>query len=369
MRYLIDECLGTWGYNEDFSAANKTMTRSGKIVPTPSEKENEVLRKLKQNNNYNPVDFNCSPKEAKFFVIKSYSEDDIHRSIKYKIWCSTERGNRKLNECYGRFHNKGPIYLMFSVNGSGHFCGVAEMKSFVDLETQQKVWSQSKWKGSFDVEWIFVKDVPNSQLRHIRLENNENKPVTNSRDTQEIPFEKGKLILKVFHKYEHETSLFDDFSHYESRELEANAGTAAGEGDLQNTLGCSAVGLDNTLVAYQPLSNAAVPGSNGEANALGDEGTESSTVCITGQVSNSLLVPAAPHVAEGASDTNGAIAVAPTSNRDNINPSSATENSRTLTNTSNCSQLNSSSFDNSCPAPPSLMSQSTNVPSIESVAP
>ena len=34
------------------------------------------------------------------------------------------------------------------------------------------------------MKWIYVKDVPNSQLRHIRLENNENKPVTNSRDTQ-----------------------------------------------------------------------------------------------------------------------------------------------------------------------------------------
>ena len=38
--------------------------------------------------------------------------------------------------------------------------------------------------GKFNVKWIYVKDVPNSQLRHIRLENNENKPVTNSRDTQ-----------------------------------------------------------------------------------------------------------------------------------------------------------------------------------------
>jgi YTH domain-containing family protein len=28
--------------------------------------------------------------------------------------------------------------------------------------------------------------VPNPQFRHIILENNENKPVTNSRDTQEV---------------------------------------------------------------------------------------------------------------------------------------------------------------------------------------
>jgi hypothetical protein len=36
--------------------------------------------------------------------------------------------------------------------------------------------------------------VPNAALRHIRLENNENKPVTNSRDTQEVPVEKGRQV-------------------------------------------------------------------------------------------------------------------------------------------------------------------------------
>ena len=65
-----------------------------------------------------------------------------------------------------------------------------------------------------------MKDVPNGQLRHIRLENNENKPVTNSRDTQEVPPEKGKQVLKTIHSYKHTTSIFDDFNHYEKRQEE-----------------------------------------------------------------------------------------------------------------------------------------------------
>jgi hypothetical protein len=36
------------------------------------------------------------------------------------------------------------------------------------------------------VKWHVIKDIPNGVLRHITLENNENKPVTNSRDTQEV---------------------------------------------------------------------------------------------------------------------------------------------------------------------------------------
>ena len=112
------------------------------------------------------------------------------------------------------------MYLYFSVNGSGHFCGMAEMTSAVDMSATLSVWSQDKWRGQFTVKWIYVKDVPNAALRHIRLENNENKPVTNSRDTQEVPAEKGRQVLKILHTYRHETSIFDDFTHYEKRQAE-----------------------------------------------------------------------------------------------------------------------------------------------------
>uniref|UniRef100_A0A3P9IB44 YTH domain-containing family protein n=1 Tax=Oryzias latipes TaxID=8090 RepID=A0A3P9IB44_ORYLA len=179
-----------------------------------------VLEKLRASHSYNPKDFDWNLKNARVFIIKSYSEDDIHRSIKYSIWCSTEHGNKRLDSAFRAMNGKGPVYLLFSVNGSGHFCGVAEMRSPVDYGTSAGVWAQDKWKGKFDVDWLFVKDVPNSQLRHIRLENNDNKPVTNSRDTQEVPMEKAKQVLKIIATYKHTTSIFDDFSHYEKRQEE-----------------------------------------------------------------------------------------------------------------------------------------------------
>ncbi|XP_037551375.1 YTH domain-containing family protein 2 [Nematolebias whitei] len=190
------------------------------VVPVVPSEPHPVLEKLRMVNNYNPKDFDWNLKQGRVFIIKSYSEDDIHRSIKYNIWCSTEHGNKRLDAAYRSLSGKGPLYLLFSVNGSGHFCGVAEMRSPVDYNTSAGVWSQDKWKGRFDVRWIFVKDVPNSQLRHIRLENNENKPVTNSRDTQEVPLDKAKQVLKIIAGYKHTTSIFDDFSHYEKRQEE-----------------------------------------------------------------------------------------------------------------------------------------------------
>jgi hypothetical protein len=103
---------------------------------------------------------------------------------------------------------------------------MAEMMSPLDYEHQTDVWHMSnKWQGKFEVKWIYVKDVPNQQFRNIRLENNENKPVTNSRDTQEIPYEKGKLMLKTLHMYRHKTSIFDDFQYYESKQAEETTTT------------------------------------------------------------------------------------------------------------------------------------------------
>jgi hypothetical protein len=46
---------------------------------------------------------------------------------------------------------------------------------------------QHTWKGTFRLRWLMVKDVPNSYLRHITLANNNHKPLTHSRDTQEVP--------------------------------------------------------------------------------------------------------------------------------------------------------------------------------------
>ncbi|XP_052823490.1 YTH domain-containing family protein 2 isoform X2 [Octopus bimaculoides] len=214
-------------YNNSAPSGNSSppsanVGNAGSLNGPPSSPSlpHPVLEKLRSVNQYNPKDFNLNPKGARFFIIKSYSEDDIHRSIKYNIWCSTEHGNKRLDGAYREREGKGPVYLFYSVNGSGHFCGMAQMMSPVDYSTNSGVWAQDKWKGQFEVKWIYVKDVPNSQLRHIRLENNENKPVTNSRDTQEVPPEKGKQVLKILHNFRHSTSIFDDFGHYEKRQEE-----------------------------------------------------------------------------------------------------------------------------------------------------
>ncbi|KAG0493962.1 hypothetical protein HPP92_004956 [Vanilla planifolia] len=104
------------------------------------------------------------------------------------------------------------------VNASGQFCGVAEMIGQVDFNKNMDFWHQDKWNGYFPVTWHIIKDIPNRQFRHIILENNDNKPVTNSRDTQEVKFPQGTEMLNIFKNYTAKTSILDDFDFYESRE-------------------------------------------------------------------------------------------------------------------------------------------------------
>jgi len=158
---------------------------------------------------YNPREFDTRPPQARFFVIKSFTEDDVFKSIKFEIWSSTVLGNNRLDKAFSESSEKGPIYLFFSVNASGHFCGVAEMLTSLDYSVTSNVWAQGdKWKGVMTLRWIYIKDIPNPALRHLKLMNtNEQKPVTSSRDTQEVPYEQGCEMLRIFGSYQSKTSL------------------------------------------------------------------------------------------------------------------------------------------------------------------
>ncbi|XP_074559866.1 YTH domain-containing protein ECT4-like [Curcuma longa] len=180
-------------------------------------------------NKYNEPDFQTKYEEAKFFMIKSFNEDDIHKSIKYNVWASTPRGNEKLDAAFWdaqRLVSEGskcPIFLFFSVNASCQFVGLAEMLGPVDFNKNMDFWQQEKWKGFFPLKWHIVKDIPNLHFQHITLENNENKPVSFSKDTQEIGLPQGLQMLQIFKDYSPTTMLLDDLEFYEKRQKSLQA--------------------------------------------------------------------------------------------------------------------------------------------------
>uniref|UniRef100_A0A7C9DNL6 YTH domain-containing family protein n=2 Tax=Opuntia streptacantha TaxID=393608 RepID=A0A7C9DNL6_OPUST len=242
-----------------------------------------------QKDKYNLAEFQTDYDNARFYVIKSYSEDDVHKCLKYDVWSSTANGNKKLDAA---FHDaevkatetgiKCPIFLFFSVNGSGQFVGVAEMIGKVDFNKSMDFWQLDKWSGFFPVKWHIVKDIPNSQLRHILLENNENRPVTYTRDTQEVGLKQGLDMLKIFKNYLAKTSLVDDFEFYEAREKA-----------LQNKRS-SKSGVHQT----HTYGNGIVP-KQLEMELKGEEGGESQVLAVSGlaDLTKKLSIDSGPEVA------------------------------------------------------------------------
>ncbi|TYI57710.1 hypothetical protein E1A91_D11G300300v1 [Gossypium mustelinum] len=209
------------GYKNKDGSGNATLAVKDQNLPLTKSNNEDIVSLVPDTEQYNREDFPDSYSDAMFFVIKSYSEDDVHKSIKYNVWASTSNGNKKLDAAFREAKEKPdgcPVFLLFSVNTSGQFVGLAEMVGPVDFNKTVEYWQQDKWTGCFPVKWHIVKDVPNASLRHITLKNNENKPVTNSRDTQEVNFEQGIQILKIFKDHSSKTCILDDFEFYESRQ-------------------------------------------------------------------------------------------------------------------------------------------------------
>lgn len=204
----------------DSNAATSERNRGPRALK-PKGSNSADITSTPVDNLYNQPDFVTAYDKAKFFVIKSFTEDNVHRSIKYGVWASTASGNRKLDAAFKETKEAGdmcPIFLFFSVNASGQFCGVAEMIGPVDFENDADYWQQDRWSGQFRVKWHIIKDVPNTLFRHIILDNNDHKPVTHSRDSQEVKLEKGIEMLKIFKEHDADTSLLEDFEFYDERE-------------------------------------------------------------------------------------------------------------------------------------------------------
>ena len=94
------------------------IRRGAREEDTENQKSNVTEAVAPDREQYNKEDFPVDYANAKFFVIKSYGEDDVHKSIKYNVWASTLRGNKKLDAAYEAAQQKPracPVFLFFSV--------------------------------------------------------------------------------------------------------------------------------------------------------------------------------------------------------------------------------------------------------------
>lgn len=156
---------------------------------------------------------------AKFFIMRSSNDDNIHKAIKYHIWTTTPNGKAALREAWQSFEENKldpEIYLVFTVVSSNQFLGVAKMTSNInDDESFRYWWEPCKWFGSFQIKWLFVKDIHHSKFEHMRQENSQ---IINLRDTTPINANIGKQILTIFKNFPNRPNIFEVFAYMDKRE-------------------------------------------------------------------------------------------------------------------------------------------------------
>ncbi|XVE70349.1 hypothetical protein DITRI_Ditri10aG0065500 [Diplodiscus trichospermus] len=107
-----------WPKNQE-GATHVITAVNGRSIPTDgTNAEKEKAYVVPDREQYNREEFPADYADAKFFVIKSYSEDNVHKSIKYNVWASTPNGNKKLDAAYQEAQQIScgcPVYLFFSV--------------------------------------------------------------------------------------------------------------------------------------------------------------------------------------------------------------------------------------------------------------
>ncbi|WOK92698.1 hypothetical protein Cni_G01389 [Canna indica] len=117
---LLCNCNGTLDFLNEQNRGPRANRSKNQMTENNASLQNENNSSTARvdHNLYNSPDFVVDYKDAKFFIIKSYTEDNVHKSIKYGVWASTSNGNRKLDSAYREAKKKEdpcPVFLFFSV--------------------------------------------------------------------------------------------------------------------------------------------------------------------------------------------------------------------------------------------------------------
>ncbi|KAK2498468.1 hypothetical protein MC885_008233, partial [Smutsia gigantea] len=132
----------------------------------------------------------------RYFIMKSSNLRNLEISQQKGIWSTTPSNERKLNRA---FWESSMVYLVFSVQGSGHFQGFSRMSSEIGREKSQD-WGSAGLGGVFKVEWIRKESLPFQLAHHLLNPWNDNKKVQISRDGQELEPQVGEQLLQLWER-------------------------------------------------------------------------------------------------------------------------------------------------------------------------
>lgn len=72
--------------------------------------------------------------DNRYFILKSYNHENIQRAVADGVWATQRHNEVKLNEAFATCSN---VFLIFSVNMSGHFQVCTGTGSFFCTSTER----------------------------------------------------------------------------------------------------------------------------------------------------------------------------------------------------------------------------------------
>ncbi|KAK9780075.1 putative YT521-B-like domain-containing protein [Seiridium cardinale] len=180
------------------------------VTPTRKSEWPRVKRSVKQNNlflerreyrddrgvPFKPIDLGKSG-DTRFFVIKSYTLENVEDSMEDGIWASKHDNAKKLVEAFNTCKN---VILIFSANQSRKFQGYARMTGTPSGDLPKpKWWTAIKWPISepYTIEWISKTPMDDDRSRALKNSLNDDLPVTRSRDCQELDEYCGRTMISM----------------------------------------------------------------------------------------------------------------------------------------------------------------------------
>ncbi|KAF7688481.1 3'-5' RNA helicase YTHDC2 isoform X2 [Silurus meridionalis] len=168
---------------------------SPSLSSTPSTKGPAVLMSAVAGASKSP---SLRPRQlVRYFIMKSSNLRNIELSQQRGIWSTTPNNEHKLNRA---FQENSTVFLIFSVQGSGHFQGYARMSTEIGSE-RCKDWGSTGLGGLFSVEWISKESLPFQVTQQLLNPWNDNKKVQISRDGQELETQAGAQLLQLWDRF------------------------------------------------------------------------------------------------------------------------------------------------------------------------
>ncbi len=67
-------------------------------------------------------------------------------------------------------------------------------------------------------EYLYHNEVRNNEITPFSYRDGLNKPISNARDTQEVPFEQGKYMMELIESYPNTNTILEHFEYYDLRQ-------------------------------------------------------------------------------------------------------------------------------------------------------